>query len=997
MESLIPIAIILGVVIVGSVISWKIFATSARKKKNIERAMKLVTMQIHLPPSTDDIQGGGRDERDVSNEEISKAQVMYGILSSTLKKGLINKIYGQRAISFEIIAHDGVIDYYAVVPAVLTETVRQAITAAYPTARLEEVRDVNFFSKEGGINGVCGGEFRFRKDVGYPIATFQDTRFDASLGLMNAMSTAKAGDGLALQIIIRPTDGAWMSKSLKRIQNIKDGKGGSGSGSALGTIASGAGQFLGDLNNAFWHPGEDKADKPKDPLTNLQQDEITKLEEKTKFPGFEAKIRVLASAVNKPRAEALLGSLVPVFSQFDLQNFNGFKYDQWGKPSELVRDFILRNFNQSDHAMVLNSVELASIFHLPSQNSIPTSQVERQQTKQVDGPAKLMDEGIILGVNEFRGQQKLIRLGTKDRQRHTYIIGGTGMGKSVLLTNLAYQDMCDGRGFCFIDPHGDAIETILSKVPPERMDDVILFDPGNVETPVGMNMFEFQSEDQKDFVVQESLNMMISLYDPGNQGIFGPRAQHMFRNAALLLMSDPKGGTFIDVPRCFTDPEFVKEKLQYVTDKAVYDYWTKEFPASQKSSEAGDLVSWFVSKWGPFLSNKMMRNILGQPKSGFNIREIMDNKKILLVNLSKGRTGEQNAKLLGMIFVMKFQAAAMSRADIPEEERKDFCLFVDEFQNFATDSFESILSEARKFRLNLIVVNQFMTQLTDKIREAILGNCGSIICGRIGVTDAEIMEKVFTPVFNAEDLHKQANFHAIATVMMYNVPTTPFTMSLLPPMGNSNEDLMVKMREYALSRYGRPRAVVEAEIDERLGVKNGSMSGETEPAKEAPAPSPEVAPKKVAGPKKSFLEKWKERKAAANAEKGTKAAPAMPPKPKPVLTPQPVAPRPKPVVSTPAPMPNPVAPKSAPMPQPVVSRPKPVVPAPSPMPMSTIKPVQKSDPSVLRVPRKPAVAAPEPTLIAPEPAPVPAPEPKPAPAPVANNAQPADEAVFRWR
>ena len=260
MESLIPIAIVLGVVIVGSVISWKIFATSARKKKNIERAMKLVTMQIHLPPSTDDIQGGGRDERDVSNEEISKAQVMYGILSSTLKKGLINKIYGQRAISFEIIAHDGVIDYYAVVPAVLTETVRQAITAAYPTARLEEVRDVNFFSKEGGINGVCGGEFRFRKDVGYPIATFQDTRFDASLGLMNAMSTAKAGDGLALQIIIRPTDGAWMSKSLKRIQNIKDGKGGSGSGSALGTIASGAGQFLGDLNNAFWHPGEDKAD-----------------------------------------------------------------------------------------------------------------------------------------------------------------------------------------------------------------------------------------------------------------------------------------------------------------------------------------------------------------------------------------------------------------------------------------------------------------------------------------------------------------------------------------------------------------------------------------------------------------------------------------------------------------------------------------------------------------------------------------------------------------
>ena len=221
MGGIIPIAIVAVVVIVGVIIAWKLFVASVRKKKNIERAMKLVTMQIHLPPSTDDIQGGGRDERDVANEEISKAQVMYGILSSTLKKGLMNKFYGQRAISFEIIAHEGLINYYAVVPAVLTETVRQAITAAYPTARLEEVRDPNFFNKDGGVNGVCGGEFRFKKDASYPISTFQDSRFDAALGLMNAMSTAKPGDGLALQIIVRPSDGAWISDSLKRIQNIK--------------------------------------------------------------------------------------------------------------------------------------------------------------------------------------------------------------------------------------------------------------------------------------------------------------------------------------------------------------------------------------------------------------------------------------------------------------------------------------------------------------------------------------------------------------------------------------------------------------------------------------------------------------------------------------------------------------------------------------------------------------------------------------------------------
>lgn len=307
----------------------------------------------------------------------------------------------------------------------------------------------------------------------------------------------------------------------------------------------------------------------------------------------------------------------------------------------------------------------------------------------------------------------------------------------------------------------------------------------------------------------------------------------MFRNAALLLMSDPNGATFIDIPQCFTDPEFVKEKLKYVTDKAVYDYWTKEFPASQKSNDAGEVITWFASKWGPFLSNTIMRNTLGQIKSGFNIREIMDNKKIFLVNLSKGRLGDINANLLGMIFVMKFQQAAMSRQDIPERDRKDFCLYVDEFQNFATDSFESILSEARKYRLNLIVANQFMTQLTDKIREALLGNVGTIICGRIGVTDADLMVKAFSPVFTAEDLTKTANHEAICKVMMFGMPSSPFTMKLLAPMGDANEELMANLKAYTATKYGRSRADVEREIRERQATKKKVEVGGEKIAPEA--------------------------------------------------------------------------------------------------------------------------------------------------------------------
>ncbi|MDE6492803.1 MAG: type IV secretory system conjugative DNA transfer family protein, partial [Lactobacillus sp.] len=414
------------------------------------------------------------------------------------------------------------------------------------------------------------------------------------------------------------------------------------------------------------------------------------------------------------------------------------QYNILKDPRKLAVDYIFRMFPQNVSGNVLNSVELASIFHLPAQNAIPTSQVERQATKQVDGPAKLVEEGVLLGVNEFRGVEKQIRLSENDRRRHTYVIGSTGMGKSILLTNVAYQDMCEGRGFAFIDPHGDAVELLLSKVPENRIDDVVYFEPADIEHPIGMNMFEYTTDDQKDFIVQEGISMLTSLFDPNNQGFFGPRGQHMFRNAALLLMSDPNGATFIDIPQCFTDPEFVKNKLKYVRDKAVYDYWTKEFPASQKSNDAGEVITWFSSKWGPFLSNTIMRNILGQKKSGFNIREMMDNRKIFLVNLSKGKLGDINANLLGMILVMKFQQAAMSRADIPEDERKDFCLFVDEFQNFATESFESILSEARKYRLNLFLANQFMTQLTEKIREGILGNVGTIMSGWLGVTDAGV-------------------------------------------------------------------------------------------------------------------------------------------------------------------------------------------------------------------------------------------------------------------
>ncbi len=839
-----------GILVFGLIIAAVIFVVvrilkQKRKAKEFERALKMIPMLIHLPPSTDDIQGGGRDERDVNDEAISQATIMYTIISSTLKKsGMKTHVYGQKYFSFEIVAVDGFVKYYAVVPAVLTETVKQAILTSYPTARLEETEVENIFSRDGmddsggtgdqynAENFVAGGELVMKKEVEYPILTFQEMKWDAQLALLNAFSKVRIGEGLGLQVMFRPLDSGWSKNAETKIKNIKSGKKGFGSkGSNLPTRVL---YLLTDLIRApFEVPDEHKKDKDEQnpELSQRKQEEIQAIDAKAKFPAFECLIRIVAHSKSKARSEGLVGGVVAAFSQFDSPNSNGFKYDLSKKVDQLVTDYIFRFFPVSNKKIVLNTQELATIFHLPSQASIPSSGVERQMTKQVDGPASLITDGVLIGRNEYRGAVKEIRLSVNDRRRHMYVIGASGMGKSVFLKNIAYQDMVEGKGFCFIDPHGDVTEELLSMVPEDRIDDVIYFDPSDMEFPIGMNMLEAKTPEEKDFIVQEGINMLYSLYDPGHTGIFGPRGEQMFRNAALLLMSDPKGATFLDIPSPFINKDLVVDKLKYVTDRDLFDYWTKEFPASQKSNDAGEVITWFASKWSPFKQNTMMKRVLGQIKSGFNIREIMDQQKILLVNLSKGKLGELNSKLLGMIFVMKFQTAAMSRVDTPEHDRKDFCLFVDEFQNFSTESFESILSEARKFRLNLIVANQFMTQLTDKIREGVLGNVGTIVAGRVGVTDAEMLEKVFTPVFKAEDLHKQPNHHAITTVLMNGMPSAPFTMNLPAPMGKEDRKVFESLREYSAKKYGRPGAEVDKEIDERLNIKNEA----DKPAKEAPS------------------------------------------------------------------------------------------------------------------------------------------------------------------
>lgn len=827
---LVAIIFVAALVVLGPIAFMKL-RKAGYNTKNYERGMQMVPLLIHLPPAGDDTDGGGRDVRDVVDENISKAQIIYNIIASTAQKGFKHRWYGQRHFSFEIVGVKGFVYLYAGVPVDMIDVVKQAIVSAYPSARLEEASEHNIFNEVGKLSGTVGGELNLKESFAYPIATYQDLKRDALQALLNALSTLEREDGAAIQILFRPADSSWRKHATGLASKKRKGE---DKGISASLLAK-------EMVTALVKPPEKKEDGNKKELSSLEQSVLDAIDDKTRHAGFEVAIRIIASSNISQRAQTVLNNIIASFSLFDAPGRNGFAYTPAKDMTAFVSEYILRFFPHHKKRNVLNAVEMATLFHFPDQNNIPTSQLERQESKQVDGPRNVPDEGLLLGYNVFRGVKKPIRLSLKDRQRHLYVVGQTGTGKSVFLENLALQDMMKGGGFAFVDPHGDTVETLLSMVPKERTEDVIYFSPADMDYPMGLNLFEFDKPDQKDFLIQEALNMLYKLYDPQHQGIMGPRYEHIFRNAALAIMADPNGGTFVDLPKLFVDPQFLKQKLQHVTDVNVLDFWQKEFPASQRSNESGEVTSWFVSKFGAFRSNEMMRNIIGQTKSSLNLREIMDNKKILLVNLSKGRTGDLNSKLLGMIFVMKFQAAAMSRSDVPEDQRVDFGLYVDEFQNFSTDSFATIMSEARKFHLNLIVANQFTTQLTDEIRDAVFGNIGTIIGFRIGQNDVEALGRYFQPVFSGDDLLRVPNHNTIVRTLIGGVPTQPFSMATLPPLGSPNPQLAGALKQLSAAKYGRPKASVEKDIFARLTIEEPPKPSFANPFTTATAPAPTPA------------------------------------------------------------------------------------------------------------------------------------------------------------
>jgi len=761
-------------------------------------------------------------KQDAWKEEIGSMEQFLGTLSTLKeKKGILHSfLYGDPYISFEIAnsAKSDEIVFFAAVPKRFRENVEKQIHSFFPNASLEKAKDFNIFFPGSFTESAV---LKLKNKYILPIKTYETMEVDPLSAITNALSKLDmTEEGAAYQLILKPTKKTWRMKGRVAAQRMQQGKRLKDvhSNSYVGKVGKEVGNVLYETMLAPKKSGQPNSSGPKPvQLTPEEQELVKSLEQKSSKAGFEVNIRFVASAGTQERAQQVLAQMENSFVQFENSDINCFQVKRRMKKKEIEYDFIFRNFDP-ESAVILNTEEIASIFHFPI-STTETPKIKWLKSNAAPPPVDIPSEGLILGYNEYRNIKTPIRLSDIDRRRHLYTIGQTGVGKSNFLQEMAKQDAREGRGFCFIDPHGDAIEDILTAIPKERAEDVIIFNPADVERPFGLNMMEYDPAhpEQKTFVINEMIGIFDQLYDLKATG--GPMFEQYMRNAMLLVMEDPESGsTLMEIPKVLSDEEFRRMKLTRCQNPVVVDFWTKEAEKAGGEAALSNMVPYITSKLTTFISNDMMRPIIAQQKSTINFREIMDGKKILLINLSKGRIGEINARLLGMVVVGKILMAALSRVDLPEDQRVDFYLYLDEFQNVTTNSIAQILSEARKYKLVLILAHQFIGQLKEEISKAVFGNVGSMVSFRIGPEDAEFMQKQFEPVFTANDLVNVDNYNCFVKILINNVLTKPFNMKTYPPTQGDRE-IANALKELSRLKFGRDKTIVNREIMERTKLK----------------------------------------------------------------------------------------------------------------------------------------------------------------------------------
>ena len=794
-------------------------------------AKNLVYLKIALPRSDSKMDQEKRTEKDFKEKVAIMSQLyraLYEIRELNLWNMIKTKIWQADNISFELFVEKQQLSFYVVVDKYYQSIVEKQITTFYKDADVKVSEEpYELFEKGKKIKSFY---MYAKRDFWFPINTYKAMEQDPLNDVANVLSKLNPNEKAGIQIIANPVASTRWNKVTERMGSKLFKKQALPIKIPIPII----GPILAFFLNAFrsfskggsMAPGASSGDSYIRMLAP-KEEAYKKIGEKAGQVGFDASIRIIGVADTNQRASEITNNMNVAFSVYHDQYLNWFQ-NRRIIPIDFLNNPMMKYLYKRRIPGILHKKslfaqdELASIFHFPDSRYNPIPIIKWLTYKVLPPPVDLPTEGVVIGRSLYRGQARDVRIMRDDRTRHQYIIGKSGTGKSVLLSYQARQDIANGDGLCLVDPHGDLVEDTLQTVPKERAKDVIVFDPADIERPMGMNLLEAKTNEERDRASLDAMEIFIKIF--GDE-IFGPRIQHYFRNACLTLMEDEEeGATLIDVPRIFVDEEFLKYKLSKVTNTVVRSFWEHEY-ASTGDREKQEMIPYFSSKFGPFITNTTIRNIIGQPKSAFDIGEIMNNQKILLVNLSKGKIGDLNAQLLGLIFVNKISMAAMARQEIPKSERKDFYLYCDEFQNFATDTFASILSEARKYRLSLIMAHQYIAQLTKtptghddtRVRDAVFGNVGTMLSFKIGADDAEYMEKEYAPLLSMQDILSIANYKAYIKLNIHNTTSRPFSMETIwDPI--KNEKLSDILHKYSRMKYGRKKIFVDQEIEARLGI-----------------------------------------------------------------------------------------------------------------------------------------------------------------------------------
>lgn len=796
-----------------------------------QRERSLVFLQILVPKKE------SKEEKETESERYSSGQDfkevlgimdhLYQSLHGIYRGGSKRLWKGQEFISLEYAALQGEILFFIVCPRKVVHLVEKQITSFYPDVVIDEVEDYNIFTD---TSAVATKALVPREKFTKLFRTYQQLKSDPLSTITNAFSKLKDTDGAAIQIIIKPARQGWHKKlQHEAMQLINPKKKKSKWWNPISWLSAGfslitTGEDVVNLQE------EDKSTGER--VSQMVEEYSKAVDEKASSPGFSTVIRIVTSAESQSRAKMLLDQVSTSFSQFSEVRGNGLRSAKMASKNGLITRFIRRSPRLglptwvSTPLMLLGVSELTTFFHLPNIKYNKVESIKWQNFKIAPAPKEVPEEGLYLGTNTYRGEKRKVFMNNEDRFRHFYIIGQTGTGKSSIMQIMARQDFHNGNGCCIVDPHGSLIEDLLPYIPRERADDVIYFNPADTERPMGLNLLEAESEEEKDLVALDAMNMMVKMF---GEEIFGPRIQDYFRNGCLTLMDDDdEGGAITDLVKLFTDDEWQKYKVSKVKNPIVRSFWEKQM-AQTGQREKQEMIPYFAAKFGQFYTNTLIRNIVGQTQSAFDVAKCMSEGKILLMNLSKGLVGDVNAQLLGMIAVSKIQVAAMRRQRLSKEERKDFFLYIDEFQNFVTPSIESILSEARKYRLGLILAHQYIDQLEKdsklsgnvSLKGAVFGNVGTMMFYKIGPQDAEVCSKEMAPVFSEQDLVNIDAFKGAMKLSVGGQPSRPFSIEVPRPWLDKtypkDEQGSEAYKQLSRLTYGRSKDFVDREIMRRIG------------------------------------------------------------------------------------------------------------------------------------------------------------------------------------